>query len=231
MSTCPDPDLYSALYDGEVPSPWKEKLEAHLAHCERCSGRFARYGMMGTALKAGFADAEQGAEWLEGSFDRLSARLATASRDGAVTPFALARARWANRSVRMSLPALAAMLIAAIVLPSTLVMVASRNRAEAMPALASISSIAPAGALQVSRNSPVYSPDPLPQSVAGQLLVSNQQLFTMVDYARQFSNDDSLFDNAQIIIIKLPDLTRFGGADDHFLPSGDSLQFVADFAK
>ncbi|UTC64353.1 zf-HC2 domain-containing protein [Treponema sp. OMZ 788] len=37
MSTCPDKDLYSAYVDGELQSPWKEQIEAHLASCEKCS--------------------------------------------------------------------------------------------------------------------------------------------------------------------------------------------------
>ncbi|EMB25925.1 anti-sigma factor family protein [Treponema denticola] len=36
MSTCPDKDLYSAYVDGELESPWKEKIEAHLVSCEKC---------------------------------------------------------------------------------------------------------------------------------------------------------------------------------------------------
>ena len=34
---CPDDALLSALVDEEVPSPWKERLEAHVAECQRCS--------------------------------------------------------------------------------------------------------------------------------------------------------------------------------------------------
>ena len=36
MSTCPDKDLYSAYVDGELQSPWKEKIEVHLVSCEKC---------------------------------------------------------------------------------------------------------------------------------------------------------------------------------------------------
>ena len=35
MSTCPDKDLYSAYVDGELQSPWKEKIEAHLVSCKK----------------------------------------------------------------------------------------------------------------------------------------------------------------------------------------------------
>ncbi len=33
---CPDNTLLSAFHDGEVTSPWKEKIEAHLLECEDC---------------------------------------------------------------------------------------------------------------------------------------------------------------------------------------------------
>jgi len=33
---CPDPQLISIYLDNELPSPWKEKLESHLAECSSC---------------------------------------------------------------------------------------------------------------------------------------------------------------------------------------------------
>lgn len=37
---CPDPQLLSIYMDGELPSPWKEKMEAHLAECSACTGKY-----------------------------------------------------------------------------------------------------------------------------------------------------------------------------------------------
>ncbi len=226
MSTCPNPDLFSALYDGEVPSPWKEKLEGHLAHCDDCARRFSRYGTIAKALRAGSGETAVNREWLDRSFDRLILR---ASEQAPAAGFGRLNAAWSRRSVRLSLPALAAMLVAAVILPSTLVLVAGQTSVDRHREVAS--AVRPVQQLNVSTDSPVYSPDPLPQSVAGQLLVSNQQLFTMVDYARQFSPDDSLFDDAQIIIIKLPDLTHFGGSEDPLIINKEPFQSVASFSK
>jgi anti-sigma factor RsiW len=36
---CPDPQLLSTYIDGELPSPWKEKMEKHLAKCSSCSDK------------------------------------------------------------------------------------------------------------------------------------------------------------------------------------------------
>jgi hypothetical protein len=37
---CPDPQLLSIYMDGELPSPWKEKMETHLTECSECRGKF-----------------------------------------------------------------------------------------------------------------------------------------------------------------------------------------------
>lgn len=231
MSTCPDSDLYSALLDGEVPSPWKEKLIAHMERCPECERRYGQYEKIRNGLKAAAQVPEPDAAWLEASYKRLSERARGQSAPSALrNGISRAREAWAQRTVRMPLPALAAVLAAAVVLPSTLVFVASRGRSyEAAPQAASL--LHPAGALTVSRDSPIYSPDPLPQSVTGQLLVSNPQLFNMVDFAKQFATDGNLFNNAEIIIIKLPDLTHFGGIEDSLLASREGLLTTASMSK
>jgi len=40
---CPDPQLLSIYMDGELPSPWKEKLETHLAQCSGCREKYEKY--------------------------------------------------------------------------------------------------------------------------------------------------------------------------------------------
>jgi len=42
---CPDPQLLSVYYDGELPSPWKEKMEGHLADCPECRHTLETYGI------------------------------------------------------------------------------------------------------------------------------------------------------------------------------------------
>lgn len=39
---CPDPEILSVFLDNELPSPWKERLEEHLASCMACSEKLAR---------------------------------------------------------------------------------------------------------------------------------------------------------------------------------------------
>ncbi|OQY34006.1 MAG: hypothetical protein B6241_05865 [Spirochaetaceae bacterium 4572_59] len=40
---CPDSKLLSAFYDGEVGSPWKERIEEHLLSCENCRSLIKTY--------------------------------------------------------------------------------------------------------------------------------------------------------------------------------------------
>ena len=53
---CPDPQLLSVYLDGELPSPWKEKMETHLTECSVCREKLNRYRQLACRQDA---DAEQ----------------------------------------------------------------------------------------------------------------------------------------------------------------------------
>ena len=40
---CPENQVYSLYLDNELPSPWKEKFEAHLASCTKCQIQLEKY--------------------------------------------------------------------------------------------------------------------------------------------------------------------------------------------
>jgi len=40
---CPEPHLLSIYFDGELPSPWKEKMHEHFAHCPKCREKYDNY--------------------------------------------------------------------------------------------------------------------------------------------------------------------------------------------
>jgi len=40
---CPDPQLLSIYVDGELPSPWKEKMEGHLNKCPDCKAKYENF--------------------------------------------------------------------------------------------------------------------------------------------------------------------------------------------
>jgi len=69
---CPDETLLTAYVDDEVPSPWKERIEAHLDQCARCQSRVAQYRALTAALHV--ADAVDDAH-LEQAAQRIHASL------------------------------------------------------------------------------------------------------------------------------------------------------------
>ncbi len=40
---CPEPQILSIYMDGELPSPWKEKMESHLTECSVCREKFENF--------------------------------------------------------------------------------------------------------------------------------------------------------------------------------------------
>jgi len=117
---CPDPVLLSACLDGELPSPWKESVEGHLAICEGCSGRIESY----KATRAA-SPAETELE-IEVARDRVLQRLDDA-RD------LRRRAIW-RRRVSLPIPAAAALAVAIAGLSFAMVLRAP-GALEAPPAL------------------------------------------------------------------------------------------------
>lgn len=102
MSTCPDKDLYSAYVDGELLSPWKEKIEAHLQSCEKCKLIVNFYRKMSLSLSKASAPELD----LSGSFLKLYAkRQATIQRMEHNQKRATS---WMYKSVKIPIPALAA---------------------------------------------------------------------------------------------------------------------------
>jgi len=48
---CPDTQLLSIYMDGELPSPWKEKMESHLSECSECTEKFNNFKRLQEFLK------------------------------------------------------------------------------------------------------------------------------------------------------------------------------------
>ncbi len=110
MSTCPSKDLYSAFVDGEVPSPWKEKLEAHLEICSECKKTVESY----KNLKEKIQNSKTPEINLEDSFARLESRkLSKKIRDEKAGE----KANWFTRSVKVPIPAFAAAVFLFVFVP------------------------------------------------------------------------------------------------------------------
>ena len=51
VSMCPDRELISLYHDGELPSPWKGKLETHLESCKNCRAVYSGYKRLGENIQ------------------------------------------------------------------------------------------------------------------------------------------------------------------------------------
>jgi hypothetical protein len=97
---CPNRQVISLYFDGELPSPWKEKLEAHLESCADCKNILAGYRKLGEEL------GELPAETVQSAMDRVWENLElrpTISRRSSVPVNKI----W-KRSITLPLPAVAA---------------------------------------------------------------------------------------------------------------------------
>jgi anti-sigma factor RsiW len=113
---CPEPQILSLYFDGELPSPWREKMEAHLGSCASCAGRLDRYRLLSRSMAetAGIVPAAAGERIRWNAPNRAAPRPARLPADR-TRPEA---GRFWRRSVSVPLPAVAA--AAAVVLALTL---------------------------------------------------------------------------------------------------------------
>ena len=116
MSTCPDKDLYSAYVDGELESPWREKIEAHLASCEKCSVIVDSYKKMSLKLSENsFPELD-----IDGSFLKLYAK-----RQDCLKRMEINKNKptsWFYKSNKIPVPALAAAALFLFVLTPIIVL-------------------------------------------------------------------------------------------------------------
>ncbi|MDR2135100.1 MAG: zf-HC2 domain-containing protein [Treponema sp.] len=105
---CPDRQILSLYLDGELPSPWKEKLEDHLASCPGCRALIGSWERVSGALRAGGDDPGR----KERVWGRIEAR-AAAPRGGPPGRWSLSPADLWRRRVSLPFPAAAALAAAA----------------------------------------------------------------------------------------------------------------------
>jgi hypothetical protein len=99
---CPDRQIVSVYLDGELPSPWKEKMEGHLASCESCRALLETY--RGVSEKLAECEGAAFDASLRAAGDRLRAKL---PKPPVSVPARRGAPLW-RRSVRVPLPAAAA---------------------------------------------------------------------------------------------------------------------------
>jgi anti-sigma factor RsiW len=135
---CPDRDLVSAYVDGEVPSPWRERLEEHIASCTDCAALAASYSALGESLRADEGPGEAAA--LARGRVSLDALLAEIPLPRPATSSAKGPGAWASwgRSVSLPLPfAAAAALLVIFLGGATTVLALKPARAASIQTVAS----------------------------------------------------------------------------------------------
>jgi len=96
---CPDPQLLSTYIDGELPSPWKEKLEAHLEQCSECAEKLEVFRQQRLIFKEAGASSEETAS-METARERVWHNIESRRR--------MSRYRLWSRRLSIPLPAAAA---------------------------------------------------------------------------------------------------------------------------
>jgi anti-sigma factor RsiW len=122
----PDRQILSVYLDGELPSPWKEEMEAHLARCPECRAKLEQYRTLSAMLVGSRQDfsVEKERVWL-----RLGEAVARRRRNPAVRTF------W-RQSVAIPLPA--AIAAAAIFVASLTLAIANYGAGRAAPPAAAL---------------------------------------------------------------------------------------------
>lgn len=233
MSTCPDKSLYSAYVDDEVPSPWKEKLESHISVCPQCQKKIEKYKGLKSALRVNTPSLST--ETLEASFAKICA-YRTQVQQAQTKNNNHNLSGWFQLSVRMPLPILAAILLVAIVFPSVIVATNIQMTNKTLVSAPPVTTGTQVHLLTTDKTPKaqlsVYSPD-LPVSMlhSGLIGYTTNKVFTMVNFANQFTTDTNVFDSANILIIKLPNLTHFSNVEFQLLSEEEPRQEAVSFFK
>ncbi|MDR1374663.1 MAG: zf-HC2 domain-containing protein, partial [Treponema sp.] len=101
---CPEHQILSVYLDGELPSPWKEKMESHLAGCPGCRKKMETYRAISASGAAGAGERAM----LERARERVWRKLEAGGKASRGSP-ALYRVPsvW-RKSISVPVPALAA---------------------------------------------------------------------------------------------------------------------------
>ena len=116
---CPDHQLVSVYLDGELPSPWKEKMESHLAQCPHCQGLLENFRRLSLAC----APDNTPANVQERVWRNLEALGAGGQADDAARKAGVARRYPARRGLwerRVSVPLPAAAAVVLLILAALL---------------------------------------------------------------------------------------------------------------
>jgi anti-sigma factor RsiW len=112
---CPDPQLLSIYVDGELPSPWDEKMDAHLKECSVCREKVETFKQLRELINKDSSAKKITEEELLKSKEKIWRRIEEKRRFAAV-PTQYPRI-WQRRiSIPLPMAAAAAIIIALIII-------------------------------------------------------------------------------------------------------------------
>jgi hypothetical protein len=179
--------MLSVYFDGEMPSPWKEKLEAHVSGCPDCKKRLETYRLISHASAS---SAEIPTEAGERVWQRLA--LGDGVTSGQSSLPAIRRPVW-RRRLSVPLPAIAAAAVLVIVFAFAFFM--KTPATGDAPAVASGTESAPAIASETGG-----------MPVIGTAESDISEIFPDMASVMQYLNDR---DSGDVLIIRLPDSRDF----------------------
>ncbi len=157
---CPNGDLLSAFFDGEVELPWAERIRRHIDECEHCRREVGRLELLSRLLHG---DEEPG---FEEHLERTRAELAELARDPRA---AMRRPSFWRARINVPAPAAAAALVFVLGLGGLLVFLGTRPSFPFMSIRR-----APSGVTEVQVAAPIEDLEQLLKSLDRQLV--NQEI-------------------------------------------------------
>ncbi|MGP1454221.1 MAG: anti-sigma factor family protein [Treponema sp.] len=190
MSTCPNKELFSAYLDGEIPSPWKERLADHLQKCYECQKRYDSYQKLHTLMQRYAFPSEK--DFVQ-SFSLLATKRKMALRRKKSDAKKMKK-HWIHSSVSVPAPACAAALLLLVFMPVFFFMRKEPHKAPL--STDSFKPIIPVSLEQQHRirqlhSSGLYSND-IPYSFLQKRIIS-EELFTIGDFMMLYADRKELF--------------------------------------
>lgn len=115
MSICPDKVVISEYIDGQLPSPWDEKLKTHLAECEECSAYYQKHKKYSEVLSGMGREVVENFDY-DLSLKKLNAKLY--SKKAIEKDFETTDKSFWQKTVRLPVPIIAAAALIMIFLPA-----------------------------------------------------------------------------------------------------------------
>ncbi|MGI5075716.1 zf-HC2 domain-containing protein [Treponema vincentii] len=203
MSTCPNKDLLSAYIDGELTFPWKETVERHLQECAVCSKIYGKYAAVDRYMQ----ELSGGTAFdTDVSFAKLLAKRNTVLQDKLKTPKRRWRiglgGRWFSSSIRVPVPAAAAAVLVFVLMP---LMLFFKVESTVNSIAANQSSFTPIIPVSIEKQKPIAemdygitnTNDNQSYAVSTKAVNTNAKFFTVGEFARLYSKNESLFQPVQ----------------------------------